>query len=82
MKLYGYRSDDLGIDGVEPNELSEMTLVATAAELRLIAKFLASTAELMEQTGVLFEHEHLSHTLSEFEISPQFVVANAQHYSC
>ncbi|WP_255987485.1 Imm32 family immunity protein [Chitinolyticbacter albus] len=60
----------------EPRQLAEVTLVANAAELRLIASFLIQCAQGIEMRGMKWEHEHLSDRHPQFESSPHFVVFN------
>ena len=76
MKIYGYEDEGLEPDQVEPSELLEITLVASADELRKIAKFLQASAEGMERKQTEWEHEHLSDAFPEFKTSPHFVVCN------
>ncbi len=78
MKIYGYRDEGLLAENIEPSELAEITLVATSAELRLIAKFLAAAADGIESRGKHFSHEHLSDQFKQFKSSPHFVVCNPE----
>ena len=79
MKIHGYADEGLAIEAVVPAELAEITLVATADELRRIAKFLESCANGMEARGRSWEHEHLSDKDRTFEYSPHFVVFNPEY---
>lgn len=76
MKFYGYKDRDLPVEDIEPDELAEITLVATPDELRKIARFLESAADKMEQRGKGYSHEHLSDLDKTFRDSPHFVVFN------
>ena len=79
MKIHGYADEGLAIESVISAELAEITLVATADELRRIAKFLESCASGMEARGRSWEHEHLSDKDRTFEHSPHFVVFNPEY---
>lgn len=74
MKLFGYADEGLPIEGVATKELAEVTLCATAGELRRISEFLTFCASEMERMGSVYDHIHLSDRLKEFEGSPHFVV--------
>ena len=56
VKAYGFQEGD--DDCPSPLELSEVTFVANAATLRRVAEFLIHAAELLEQHGTSFGHEH------------------------
>ena len=73
MKLFGYLAS--ASEQKAPLELSEMTLLASPADLREIAGFLLHAAKTMEHMGKSFDHMHLSDTLHQFENSPAFIVA-------
>jgi hypothetical protein len=75
MKLYGYTDQGLPTAEVVPATLAEVTLCATPAELRQMARFFESCAAEMERMGSTYDHVHLSDRLKEFELSPHFVVA-------
>jgi hypothetical protein len=51
MKIFGYSDQGLPIEEIESLELAEITINATPAELRKIAKFLNSVAKTMELMG-------------------------------
>jgi hypothetical protein len=55
MKLFGHlsRSDD-----EQPSSLSEVTLLASAVELRSLAAFLLKCADDIEQRSQDFDHQH------------------------
>ena len=76
MKIHGYSDKGLPLAGIRSEPLTEITLVASPAELRQIANFLASAAESMEQMGATYSHEHLADKQSGFDSSPHFVVFN------
>jgi hypothetical protein len=78
MKIYGHKTEDLKSSEIVPDELAEITLVATPEELRKIAKFINAAAEGIEKRGNNWEHEHLSDMFNEFEGSPHFVVYNPE----
>jgi hypothetical protein len=80
MKLYGYSA--LERDTADPSEitpfaLGDVTLCASADQLRTMAKFFEHCASEMERMGSRFDHIHLSDEHKEFSLSPQFVVAAA-----
>jgi hypothetical protein len=75
MKLYGYKDEQQAPENVVPYELAEITLVATAAELRKIARFISDAAAHMDTMGKDYGHEHLSDKQPGFEGSPHFVVS-------
>jgi hypothetical protein len=74
LKIYGYKDDGLDIQEIEPQELREITLVASPSELRKIAKFIELAAEKLEKSDAKFDHVHLSDVMSGFEGSPHLVV--------
>lgn len=78
MKLFGYKNDELELDDTKPSELIEVTLVASASELRKIARFMDAAANGMEKSSKDWEHEHLSDKYKEFASSPQLVIFNAE----
>ncbi|QQP94420.1 Imm32 family immunity protein [Lysobacter enzymogenes] len=57
--------------------MAEVTLIATPAELRRIAAFLASAADEMQRRGPDYGHEHLCDRQPGFDDSSQLVVFNA-----
>jgi hypothetical protein len=75
MKLYGYSEEERAQPEPIPVELAEVTLVATASELREMAEFLLFCASEMNRMGSKYDHIHLSDTLKQFQSSPHFVVA-------
>lgn len=74
MKLHGYPDRGLPVDEIVPDELAEVTVVATPAELRRMAEFFAFCASEMERMGPKYDHVHLSDHMKAFRSSPQFVV--------
>jgi len=44
MKIYGYADEEKDIEDIVPDELVEITLVASPEELRRIARFLEDCA--------------------------------------
>lgn len=79
VQLHGYADEGRSIEDIAPASLAEVTLVATAEELRRIARFLEACAQGMEARGRAWEHEHLSDWDHTFESSPHFVVFNPQY---
>ena len=79
MKIHGYADEGKEIKEVMPDELAEITLVATPEELRRIARFLESCANGMVARGKSWEHEHLSDKDKHFKDSPHFVVVNPEY---
>jgi hypothetical protein len=75
VKLYGYPSGTDAEEGVVPDALAEITLVASPPELRRIAEFMLSAASNMERLGDAYGHEHLSDWDRSFASSPHFCVA-------
>lgn len=78
MKIYGYTEKELNAKDPIPSELVEITLVANPNELRLIAKFLETSAQGIEERGKQWGHEHLSDKFQQFMDSPHFVVFNPE----
>jgi len=78
MKIYGCPDEGLEPEEIKPLKLTEITLVASPNELRLIAQFLENSACGMEGRGKQWEHEHLSDKYRQFEGSPHFVVLNPE----
>ncbi len=78
LKIHGYADEGLPIETVVPAELAEITLVASADELRRIAKFLEFCADGMDACGRQWEHEHLADKDRTFQNSPHFVVFNPE----
>ncbi|MFZ6639911.1 Imm32 family immunity protein [Undibacterium sp. TC4M20W] len=74
MKIYGYKNTELASEDIVPDELAEITLVASVQELRKIARFINSAADDMERDNSNWEHRHLSDADKSFEGSPQFVL--------
>jgi hypothetical protein len=75
MKIYGHKKDEgLAPEAVKPDELAEITLVATCEELRKIVRFMDSVADRIEKGDRGFTHEHLADKQPGFENSPHFVV--------
>jgi hypothetical protein len=75
MKLFGYSDDGISAEQVVPAALAEVTLCASADEVRKMASFLMSCAAEMDRMGAAYDHVHLSDRLKEFGDSPHFVVA-------
>jgi hypothetical protein len=73
VRIYGYEDGQLP-DTVPSPPLAEVTLNATPAELRSMAKFLSDCADEMDRMGDRYDHVHLSDRLKQFETSPHFVV--------
>ncbi len=73
IELYGYLMDE-NEDVEAPSKLKEVSLVADAATLRVIAQFLEHTATLMEKYGGDFNHEHLADFAEDIGNDPAFVV--------
>lgn len=76
MKIHGYGNCGVPIAQIQPEELAEITLVATPIELRQIAAFLSSAADNMDRMGQNYSHENLADKQSGFDNSPHFVVFN------
>lgn len=77
MHIYGYEDTGQTLGVAAPVLLGEVTVNATAGELRAMAKFLWDSADEMDRMGDNFHHLHLSDRVSEFQASPHFVVAGA-----
>jgi len=73
VKIYGHQ-DGRAPDEVPSPPLAEVTLNATPAELRAMAKFLSDCADEMDRMGDHYDHVHLSDRLKQFRTSPHFVV--------
>jgi hypothetical protein len=72
MKFYGYRADN---DSETPEVLTEVTLVASPTTLRQLAAFLLHTANLIEEHGPRFGHEHFER---QGQDEPAFIVAGEE----
>ena len=72
MKVFGYVGQ--AESQSSPSELSEVTIVADADELRQIAGFLVDSANAMELHGEAFGHEHLSDAERTFGSSRVYVI--------
>jgi hypothetical protein len=73
MKVYGYPQDQ---DLDTPLRMDEVTLVADPSTLRKLAAFLNYAADLMEQHGDQFGHEHFSDfTQTDRDGNPDFVIS-------
>jgi hypothetical protein len=77
MKIYGYSNQALAAGQAQPSDLAEITIAADPSELRLIAAFLLSAADVMQSMGASYSHEHLSDKQPNFDSSPQFIVSNS-----
>ena len=77
MRLSGYAVTELSIEEVASEELAEVTMGATPAELRRMAEFLLFCASEMERMGTKYDHVHLGDRMKEFEESPHFVVCRS-----
>ena len=64
MKISGYADQGLPVEQIVHADLAEITLNATPAELRRMAKFLNFCASEMERMGSAYDHIHLSDTSS------------------
>ena len=76
IKFWGYAKSS---SRSAPTQLSEVTLIASPAQLRKIAKFIEAAANGIEQRGPNWEHEHLADKVAGFKTSPGFIVFNQQH---
>ena len=77
MKLFGYDDNyrDVDLDDLEKRKLfrrlGEVTIVPeNVEELRRIAAFLSETADLLQQHGEGFGHEHFRHWLERGKAAP------------
>lgn len=77
MRVCGYVDRGLPIERIVPEELAEITLVATPDELRRIAAFLLTAADEMERMGPTYGHLHLADVQEGFGDSPHVTVFNA-----
>lgn len=78
MELYGYIDEGLPAEQVVPKALFEVTLSATADELRRLSEFLSRCADEMERMGDTFDHIHLADRIKSFESSPHLVVMRSR----
>jgi hypothetical protein len=76
MKIYGYSIQETSPEFIHPSTLTEITLVASAKELRRIAAFILECADSMDSMGDKYDHVHLSDRDHSFKESPHFVVAS------
>jgi hypothetical protein len=75
MKLYGYTD-------TEPHKmalLTEVSFIANPVELRKLAAFLVSQAELYEAEGEQ-EHAHFSDFLGDREMVGDIIVCNPKYF--
>jgi hypothetical protein len=63
MKIYGYKKDLIGIN--ELFELEEITIQTTAENLKKIAEFISTTADIVDEQGSAFGHEHFKDFMKE-----------------
>ncbi len=75
MRIFGYDKNSVEDDNLL--ELEEITIQASPAKLKQIAKFILSVADTMNQYGNNFGHEHLKDFLKEFGDSdgPDIIIA-------
>lgn len=76
MKLFGYTEENRTAGATMPDQLAEVTLLASPNELRKMAIFFEAVASEMEARGKQWEHEHLSDHYIEFRESPHFIIFN------
>ena len=60
MKLYGYAATSFPSAKIVPMSLAEVTLCATADELRQFSGFITFCAAEMDRMGTTYDHIHLS----------------------
>jgi hypothetical protein len=53
MKIYGYTTDPSAQEDATPKEMTEISVMADAKELRMIAAFLNKTADNMDRMDLL-----------------------------
>jgi len=71
VKIYGYTQEQIKAGADSPSSMSEITLVSSAEDLRLMASYLNNIADQIDKNSDDFEHEHLSESneqLSDTEI--------------
>jgi len=73
MKLYAYLNDDL----TNLRELEEVSVQATAKELRRLARFIDHCATCIEKEGQSWEHEHIIDFFAD-HAGPDVVVTRAK----
>ena len=61
MKIYGYSKDS-----DELQTLTEVILQTSPSNIRQLAKFLLKTADLMDQHGEDFGHQHLQDNIANW----------------
>lgn len=71
MELYGYEE---GSETEQPTPLEEVAVVADAATLRQLAKFLLHVANQIDAHGARFGHEHFEDFDRSAPRKPRFVV--------
>jgi hypothetical protein len=74
LKLFGYSNEGRQATHPVPNELAEVTVNATSAELRRMAEFMLFCASEMERMGPKYDHIHLGDRMKEFASSPHLVI--------
>ncbi len=78
MRIQGHSQKDADRPDFQFGEqLVEVSLEATPAELREMAAFLNEAANRMDSLGERYFHEHLADLKPGFQGSPHFVVFNS-----
>jgi len=75
MKLFGYAISNTPTEDITPSSLAEVSVVASATELRAMSQFFDECAKEMDRMGDAFDHVHLGDRFKAFRDSPHFVVA-------
>lgn len=82
MQIFGHLDEALPPELVAPARMADITLVASAAELRQIAAFLLASADEMERLGDAYDHAHLHAYQRGFADGPGLVVASTALAQC
>ena len=64
----------------DPKECAEITVLASANELRKLSKFLENCAKEIEKSPLAWEHAHLEDEFNKvIEDCPSFIVFNSEN---
>ncbi|MDD2336372.1 MAG: hypothetical protein PHD01_07320 [Geobacteraceae bacterium] len=77
MKIFGYQSSQVNDDGLF--EMKEITFCGKPEQLRLVADFLQSAADVIEANPGKYNHDHISFNKAGWDDEyPEVVVAEVE----
>lgn len=82
MQIFGHLDEALPPELVAPARMADITIVASAEELRQIAQFLLASADEMDRLGDAYDHAHLHDHQRGFAAMPGLVVAGSALAQC